>query len=337
MSFMLATINLSTATQPFQIPIPSNLQLNQIGWIEFLNESPYKVVFNCGGFNVPVTAWQDYPLQVSNKNVVTSSLSLPMTLTWTLLTNTTNVPTELDIVIYWRGETPAATSPVALTRQVASTVSNASSVTNTGFPAGTVFLFGIAVGDPQVTGSFSATNTGTLSLGDNTYTGQINLIDGTPHLNQITPNSMHMTGATGNENLLLSSGFTQLAGGTTGTATLWMMSQGNTKIADIYLNNMRTAGVDQFISFPTAFTGHVLVRTGSIGGSGTWTGFQLYNSGAAQTIAVITSLAVLGGAATGVTTMYAHSFGETQGPIDQIKFVASAGAGVTGHILLIGT
>jgi hypothetical protein len=92
-----------------------------------------------------------------------------MQLTWTLLTNLDNVPTEMDIVFYSLGETPSATSPVALTRQVATTVANATNVTNTGFSPGTIIVFGLPVGDTNALGATVITNNGTINLGDPTY------------------------------------------------------------------------------------------------------------------------------------------------------------------------
>lgn len=171
MSSIIATIDLSSASQPYILTIPSSLQLNQIGWLEFLNESPYKVIFSGGGVNIPITAWQDYPLQVSKNNVILQGLSFPLMLNWTLLTNVDNVPTILEVVLYFRGETPSATSPVALTRQVASTVVNAVAVTNTGFAAGTIFISGTPVGDD--TAATIIDNAGNETLGSHQENGSL--------------------------------------------------------------------------------------------------------------------------------------------------------------------
>lgn len=106
-------INLSLVSAPISIVPPSDLQLVQLSYIRFLNESPYVIQFVGGGQNFPIPAWSDYPVKV------TPSLALPISLTQQLIsTPVPNMSTILKVSFYTKGDAPPNLQPISLVRQV---------------------------------------------------------------------------------------------------------------------------------------------------------------------------------------------------------------------------
>jgi len=333
MSITLSTIDLSTATQPYTVVIPSNLQLNQIGWIEFLNESPYKISLIAGSVNIPITAWLDYPVQVSNNNVILAGFSLPLVLSWMLLTNVDNVPTSLDIVVYFRGETPSSTSPFGLTRQVASTVVNAVAVTNTGFPAGTPIVSGQPAGDTNFPTLIY--NSGSAIFGDSLHSGSVQVLDTGGNATSIQgPNIQLFNNSGGFLEIALSS--VSVNGGVSGSATLWQDFQGNIKRTLILLNAFRTGASAQQLIFPTPYTAGCFIRVGNTGTSATNAGISLLNGASLQNMQLFVTLSATGNAGTTATSIFSGTNGECESAFDRVQFQASGTVGHTGFIEIVG-
>lgn len=181
MSIMIADINLSTIGSAFQITPPSNLQANQIDWISFLNESQYSLTLVAGGVNIPIPAWDEYPLQVSrSKQIILSGFSFPINMSSKIFgVLDSNLSTTLRTTFYTTGEVPSSTSPRSLVRQtwtpnkVNTVGGTANSIQNDGNIAGTQIIESTVSGD----GSSSAilTNDAKLTLGTLTRAGSITL------------------------------------------------------------------------------------------------------------------------------------------------------------------
>lgn len=122
MSAIIQTIDLSTITGAYTLLIPSQYTVNNVGWIDLLNQSPYNFVFQAGGLQVPVPAWDHYPIQIAEKSGAfwqpVSACQFPATITPAILGNPgSSLSTLLTITIYPVGESPSSTSPRSLNYQ----------------------------------------------------------------------------------------------------------------------------------------------------------------------------------------------------------------------------
>lgn len=173
MSIVLPTIDLSSIGSSFQVTPPSNLQANQIGWITLLNESPYTLTFQAGGMALPIPAWDDYPIRISQQQVngvtnVLGGFSLPITIMSQLLVNpSTSQSTKLVITFFSPGELPPNTVPRSLVRQTwipntLNTTGNevANILQNDGSAPGTQFLESTPSDAASSTWSFKNDGTG---------------------------------------------------------------------------------------------------------------------------------------------------------------------------------
>lgn len=122
-----------------------------------------------------------------------------------------------------------------------------------------------------------------------------------------------------------------LNGGAAGTATLWQDCTGAIKRVLIYESGFKTGASNQTIALPVAFTKGCFIRTGFINK------IQLMAGGAAQTIAIITSLSATGyGSTTGETTMTGYGFGECRAAFDTIQFPSGDSGAATAFVELVG-
>lgn len=214
MSINLPQINVATSGR-FNLNL-QNTTFDSISWIEFLNESPFTLQLSCGGININIPAWYDYPIQVHRyKNnvwlavggaqdpVAINPMLIPI-----LASNQSNV---LLVTLYLQGETPAIQTPQPLFRQgwVPNTVNNvggtATSVQNDGNTGGTVFIEATPFGG--VSSDISIDNSG------NGYFNGIVEVHGHVIANQITTenlNDLGLTCQTGNK-LVFSTGAGHIA------------------------------------------------------------------------------------------------------------------------------
>ena len=191
MSAIIQTIDLSTITGTYTVLIPSQYTVNNVSWIDLLNQSPYNLTFQAGGLQVPVPAWDHYPIQIAEKNgpfwQPVSACQFPATITPALLGNPgASLSTLLIVTIYSTGETPASTSPRALNYQnyVPNTVNTsggtvATSLQNDNKPPLTTIIE--STPSDAVASTWHADNSGNLTVkGDNggTLTTLLELIAG---------------------------------------------------------------------------------------------------------------------------------------------------------------
>src|SRR6185312_4763286 len=122
MSAIIQTIDLSTISGIYTLLIPSQYNVNNVGWIDLLNQSPYNFVSQAGGLQVPVPAWDHYPIQIAEKTgpfwQPVSACQFPATITPAILGNPgSSLSTLLTVTIYAVGENPSSTSPRSLNYQ----------------------------------------------------------------------------------------------------------------------------------------------------------------------------------------------------------------------------
>lgn len=132
---------------------------------------------------------------------------------------------------------------------------------------------------------------------------------------------------------------TVLNGGTAGTATLWQPFTGSgLKLVLVELSGFRTAGANQSLALPAAFTAFALIWTGNIGGATGFNGLTVTNAGVAQNINIITSLAAAGGAASvnAGKQIFGNSFGQVFNPFDSVTFLSGSTGNTSGSFIIIG-
>lgn len=176
MSIQLPTINLQSSGNPFTLNL-QGVPLSAISWIEFLNESPYTLSVTSGGLNVPIPAWDDFPLQTAIKNNNNtwqniSGMQEPINVSFQLLGPNLTYPSyNLIPVLYLLGETPSTSTPRSLTRNtyVPNTVQTegamASTLVNDSSNAGSIIIETRVPGDSNT--EFSVNNQGVVLLGMN--------------------------------------------------------------------------------------------------------------------------------------------------------------------------
>lgn len=186
MSVRLANIDLSAIVDQQVTLDTKNTQLAQCGWIEFQNESPYTIELAMGGLNLPIPAWDDYPIQLQQKSggywTPISAIAFPPMITPMLIANnlTQNVSTKLITTLYLTGETPSSTVPRSLARQtfVPNTVSNvsgtANAVQNDGNPSGTSVIEATVQGDGA--SAVSLNNDAFFSLGTVAHPARVQIV-----------------------------------------------------------------------------------------------------------------------------------------------------------------
>ncbi len=244
---------------------------------------------------------------------------------------------QVDVVAYRKNEPVPGVYPAALTRQTKSGGGNVSSTStltlnNTGKAANTNIIFAEPTGDNSAGGAISADNAGTMTLGDATYGGFLT-IQGPGSANiQMIQNLIQMVSATGNPDVTIEPGNTIVNGATSGTATMYEILRGpGLRVVIVLFNNFQNnSGAAQAQALLTSFNGSVLIWASNV------PNLQLTLGGVAQTIQILTALAVGGGTITGTTNFKGHSLGEV-GPVDTVSYSAGDGSAHTGMLLLIGS
>jgi len=178
MSAIIQTIDLSTITGVYTLLIPSQYNVNNVSWIDLLNQSPYNLIFQAGGLQVPIPAWDHYPIQIAAQSgpfwQPVSACQFPATISPTLLGNPgASLSTLLTVTIYSTGESPSSTIPRALNVQsyVPNTVNTnggtvATSIQNDNKPPLTTIIE--STPSDAVASTWHADNSGNLTIkGDN--------------------------------------------------------------------------------------------------------------------------------------------------------------------------
>ena len=333
------------------------VQLEQTGWIEFINESPWTLTVQIGGMHFQVPAWYDYPKQVqSNQSGVwqpVGGAQFPVSILPTLLPSPgVALSTTLLITLYMTGEQPAITTPQPLVRQAF--IPNTVSTSQVGTATALVSDGAVPVNADVINVFGPGQSTyGTFEVKPN---GQVNMTVANVDLAGVSSffASFPDPGTNNNTNTILqlgTSGYVTnifgllaaqnaieifppaivLNGSTSGTATLYMSLRGTWKHVIVLLSNFRNGSAgNQTIALPTAFTNSERFYYGA-GGQ-----LQLLSSGVAQTLGIITTLAAGGGTVALQTTLNRYSIGDNGTPIDTISFLGSQGSADTGIFVLEG-
>jgi hypothetical protein len=140
----------------------------------------------------------------------------------------------------------------------------------------------------------------------------------------------HIT-ADGNGRIGASLTGTQISGQVSGTATLYQPQIGTIKEAIISFANYRNNAA-QTITFPVAFTVRAYVQTTETNNDA----IAFLNSGSAQTVKIITTLASTGGSQNGITSIKQWSMGLVDGPFDTIQIGTGASTAFNALIILKG-
>lgn len=317
------TLTLNTLTT---IPL-DQFPLAYVDWIVLVNASPFALIATFGGSNFHVPAWYYYPVNVQGQAPQT-----PTVLPYLQTIPGVGFTKTLSTLLYMQNEQPDILLPQPLGGgPVDLTV--ASSVNQTGQPAGNSVIFAEPVNDTSVTGAVNLNNQGQLVLGDATYNGSIAIL-GIGGNRQI---SLSLTGyfrefdASGNMDVDIEPGSTTINGSTSGTAQLWQLWRGNFKYVFCLLNNFRNGGGStQTIAFPVAFTTKAYCRTSDFPAA------QLLKAGVAQTVNIITALAVGGGTPTGASVFGGYSFFDAPSGIDTLSFNSGQVTPHTGILVIEG-
>lgn len=281
-----------------------NIQLAQVAWIEFLNESPYTLEVACGGLNIPVPAWTDFPLQVQVKsngywNPVPGA-QFPVTITPKLLVSGASDSTMLLTTLYAPGETPATTVPQPLVRQafIPNTVNTAggdvaTSIQNDNKAPLTTIIE--STPSDAVASTWHADNSGNLVVkGDNagTLTTLFELIAGlTPLVRVMGLIQMDQTG-----HIIMPNNVT----------LRWIDSNGNSQAVLV------STAIDEVHLRAVKSGGNVVIADSNDSAIGTFaaaTGLTLASGGLNLTVGSISKINIFNQAVTTVLTAYNHGLG----------------------------
>lgn len=319
-----------------------DIQFSQVGWVDFLNESPFTLTVAMGGMQFIIPAWTEYPVQVQAQKDSywqgIKSYDFPIKISPILIGNQLNTSTLLFIVLYNTGETPAITNPTALVRQVSSLITNAQAITNTGFPPATPVIFAEPVGDSSAEGALNFNNQGQGTLGDSSYNGSLVLSGPDTASLVLQRNLIQFFDTSGNLRAQLMSSKQTLNGGTGGTAQIFMLSGGDIKIVYVLLTAFQSGASNQSIALPVNFMSGAQVWTGGIGPSTDNAGIGFSAGGVLQTVRILTALA-LGGGTVGQNAnnfLYQNSHGTLITGFDSLVFQGGETAAHTGDMTIIG-
>ncbi len=233
---------------------------------------------------------------------------------------------QVWVIAYRDNEKIPGVFPIALTKQTKSgggavSSTNTLTLSNTGAPLNTNVAFASPSGDAGP--AWSVDNAGNEVLGDAAHGGSLTI--------QGPGGLLQMLSTLGTPDVEVKAGNTIVTGATSGTATLYEVLRGSgLRVVTIYFNNFENnSGAAQLHALLSSFNSAVLVWASNV------PNLQLTLGGFAQTLQVLTSLAVGGGTTTGATTLKSHSLAEV-GPIDSVSYSASDASAHTGILVLIG-
>lgn len=130
---------------------------------------------------------------------------------------------------------------------------------------------------------------------------------------------------------------TNLAGGLSGTATVWQPFGGSgLKLVLVELNAFRTGASNQTLALPVAFSTMALVWTGNIGSATGFNGFSLTSGGTPQNLNIITTWSVNGGTSTSATKMFGNSLAQVFNPFDSLQFLSGSTGNTFGTFIILG-
>ncbi|MGH2478111.1 MAG: hypothetical protein ACRDHW_00430 [Ktedonobacteraceae bacterium] len=119
---------------------------------------------------------------------------------------------------------------------------------------------------------------------------------------------------------------TTINGGTSGTATLYQPLTGTFKTAVVVLNNFRTAGSNQDIALPVAFTTQAWISVTDLAT------MELVLAGTVKNMDVITGF----GASTNNASISAYEQAGIKTGFDTVRFTSGWAAGHTGIVIIQG-
>lgn len=323
----LADITLALNTS-VSVPLET-VEKTYITWITFTNHSPFVLRGQLGSQQISVPAWYYYPVRVSGLGQGPDPVITPylQTIPGSGFTST------LSTTVYLYGDQPLNTTPQPLGGTPID-LSIASSISQNNQPPGNSVIFAEPIGDTSTTGAVSLDNQGHLVLGDATYSGSIAILGpgGNRQISASLTGYFREFDASGNMDVDLEPGSTIINGSTSGTAQLWQIFRGNFKYVLCLLNNFRNGGGStQTITFPVAFATKAYCRTSDFPAA------QLLKAGVAQSVNVITGLAVGGGSITAATVFGAYSFFDAPALIDTLSFNSGQVTPHTGLLIIEGS
>ena len=332
--------------------------LQDIDWIELTNHSPFACHVSTGGGILLMPAWYTYPIPLKDsRGSILPGLALPFSVTPFLQTIPgTGFTQTLHTVLYIKGETPNNTLPTPLGGGPID-LTIASEVISNDQPSGNTIVFGAPNGDGSASGATNIKNNGQETLGDTSNNGQLTVIHETAGsvdfstvitgndlsiadtafqlinlLMGTTDPSIILENSAGSSVIDISTSSVSLTGGTSGSATMYQLFQGNIKITVIITTNFETAASNQDMTFPTAYIHNQLIFTTDNEGC------SVLASGSAQTVRQLTALGGAGSAGTTGATTTLNGFGIfwNGSGIDTWRFKSGGSSGKNGVILIIG-
>lgn len=351
MSITLPFVDLSSAV----VGTSGSMPLQAVGLVAVPSQQPpHLAIFNDSGagllIQLTVSGQQFY---LSAKGHILVAISNKETdIKYQVQNVATNIQVnQLWAVYFYPGEKVTDFSALGT-----STVSQqAVTLQNLGNPVGNNVIFIEPLGDTSTGGVFNVKNDGSMTIGDNLHGGSIQVLSTTASTNTIISGGdvagfdgfgaglggfdlngtganpkLSLTDSAGNNIINMIAMRSQINGSTSGTATMYMIHQGFYKYALIYLNNFRNGGGStQTMAFPVAFNG-CYARTSS------WPAGQLLLAGVAQTVNIITTLAVGGGTPTTATVFGGYSFFDCATGSDTLSFNSGQVTPHTGFMIIEG-
>lgn len=184
----------------------SNYPANNVGWVVFLNHSPFALHATVGQFAVNVPAWYFYPIKIDGK--LTGGISVTpylQTIPGSSFTKT------LSTILYDLYEKPDSLQPNALGGGP-NDLTTATNISQTGQAGGNNVVFAEPVGDNSVIGAVNINNLGQMTLGDLTNRGALT-IEGLytdPNINLSITGGIRITDASGNLRIDIEQGFIKI-------------------------------------------------------------------------------------------------------------------------------
>lgn len=329
MSITLPVVDLSSAVVGTSGTIP----LQASGLVSVPSDKPpFLAIFNDSGAGLLISlkkSSQQFYLSAKGHILVAIS-NAEGEIAYQVMNISTNIQVnQLWAVYFYPGEPVTDFSALG----TSSVSQQATTLQNLNNPPGSIIIFSEPVGDASTAGAVNLDNQGHLVLGDNLYNGSIAIL-GVGGNKQI---SLSLTGyfrefdSTGALDVDIEPGSITINGSTSGTAQLWQLWRGNFKYIICFLNNFRNGGGStQTITFPVAFLFAGYCRTTSFPAA------QLLSGGVAQTVNVITALAVGGGTPTGATVFGGYSFFDFQHAMDTLSFNSGQATPHTGFLIIEG-